>query len=326
MLCKERKMSLEKLKKYYLLSLLGTLLAAFYPLYMGVKVVTDMIKDGSVLAENYPKYIIPYTPISIAIIVGVVFMPAFLKYAKRFALLVASGLGIGVFFLTEILLESKVIVTSTVETTLESWQMFMCYAPPESYETRTWTTVDVLIGDYSSTFKIHFYIISIVLILSLLNCFYGFAQMIVSSDWHRLKALIIQSISSVLFLGLCIFACFTAFFRDGEITVSPTSAVLMSIFFIVFGVTMGLYTGSFLLNKKKCLSIGVPSVIAALVTLTMYIGEMMLLSGHLYRFGSGFLFDSIGGIVLAPVDVFIILLSGIICALILRMISDISKE
>ena len=57
--------------KYYLFSCLGVLLASYYPFSMGVRVITDMITGGTVLKENYPKYIIPYTPICIAIFIGV---------------------------------------------------------------------------------------------------------------------------------------------------------------------------------------------------------------------------------------------------------------
>ena len=60
---------------YYLLSCIGVLIASYYPLSMGVRVITDMIVNGTVMKEDYPKYIIPYTPISIAVIVGVLLMP-----------------------------------------------------------------------------------------------------------------------------------------------------------------------------------------------------------------------------------------------------------
>lgn len=60
-------------KKYYLFSVIGVLIVSFYPLYMGVKVVSDIVRNGTVLAENYPKYIIPYTPISLAVIIAVYF-------------------------------------------------------------------------------------------------------------------------------------------------------------------------------------------------------------------------------------------------------------
>ena len=308
-------------KKFYLLSVIGVITASFYPLLMGVKVVTDKVRNGTVLAENYPKYIIPYTPISLAVIIAVLLLPVLMKYAQKFALAVASAISLVAFFISELLLESKVIITSTVTTTLESWQMYMCYVPPEEHQTRTWRAIDVLIGDYSPAFKIHFYIISVVLIFAILNSFYGFAQMIITKNKDRLKALVIQSVSTALFLGLCILACFTAFFRDGEITVSTLPAVLMSLFFIVFGVTAGIYAGSFLLKKKKTLSVLLPSIVASVVTLIMYIGEMILLNGHLYRFGFGLLFDGINGIVLAPIDILIIIASGCINAAICHTFS-----
>lgn len=308
-------------KRFYLISIIGVLLVSFYPLLMGVRVLADIIQDGTVLADNYPKYIIPYTPISIAVIIAVLLLPLIMKYVRKYALVAASLISLIAFFLSELLLENKVIVSSNVKTTLENWQMFMCYVPPESYETRTWRAVDVLIGDYSPAFKIHFYAISIVLILAILNCFYGFARIIISKNKLRLKALVIQSVSTAIFLGLCILACFTAFFRDGEIKVSPLSAILMSVFFIIFGVTAGIYVASFMLGKKKTLSLLLPSIVAAVITLIMYIGEMVLLSGHLYRFGSGFLFDELAYIVLAPIDILIIIASACINAAICHALS-----
>lgn len=303
-------------RKCWICVLIGILAISGYPIYMGFRVIYDMTTQGTVLEENFPKYIIPYTPIAISVIAAVVLMPLLLKYAKKLSVLIASVISLGVFFISEWLFESKVIVTTTVTTTLESWQMFMCYIPPETYETRTWKAVDVLIGEYSPTFKLHFYLISVVLIIAIINCLYGFAQMIRSNNYARCKALVVQSVCTVLFLGLCIFACFTAFFRDGEIMVSPVSALLMSLFFVVLGVTAGTYTGSFLIGRKRVVSVVLPSVVASLVTLVMYIGEMFLLSGHLYQFGAGLLFDGIPGIVLAPIDILIIVLSGGVNAII----------
>lgn len=308
-------------RKFYLFSVAGVFAASFYPLYMGVKVVADMVRSGAVSGEDYPKYIIPYTPISLAVIIAVLILPVFIRHAQKYAPAAVSAVSLAVFFSSELLLESKVIIKTTVEATLESWQMYMCYIPPDGYKTRTWRAVDVLIGDYSPAFKLHFYVISVVLILALLNCFYGFARMIITGNKSRLKVLAVQSVSAALLLGLCILACFTAFFRDGEITVSALSAALMCLFFVVFGVTAGVYAGSFLLEKKKALSVLLPSAAASAVTLIMYIGEMILLSGHLYRFGSGFLFDGLAGIVLAPIDILVILASGCISAAICHALS-----
>ncbi len=312
-------------RKYYLFSLLGVLLASCYPIYMGISVIVDMIRYGTVYAENYPKYIIPYTPIALALLVCVALIPVALKYFEKYALLFGTVISTVLFFVFEFILERAVTVTRTVTgifSTLEDWQMFMCYVPPNSFEERTWTEVDVLMGEYSPAFKLHFYIISIVLIISILNCFYGFAKMIHTGDKSRRKSLVIQSVASGAFLGMCIWACFTAFYRNGDIQVSALSAALMSVFFVLFGVTVGIYIESFTLNKKPLLSVWLPSVSAAVVTLVMYIGEMILLSGHLYRFGDGFFFAGIPGIVLAPVDIVVILGSGVMTAIITSFVRN----
>ena len=313
--------------RYYLLSCLGVLIASYYPLSMGVRVITDMLMNGTVMKENYPKYIIPYTPISVAIIIGVLLMPLFIRFFKRFAFAGGAAVATGIFFGSELLFEQKVVVsTAETVTKLEDWQMFMCYVPPEGWgETvttyKTQTAVDILMGDYSPAFKLHFYIISIVLIITILNCLYGFGQMIKSGDKKRCKSLILQSICSLVFLGLCILACFTAFWRDGSIQVSPLSASLMTVFFILLGVTVGVFLGSFLLGKRKLVSTWIPAILSAVMTLLMYIAEMFLLNGHLYIFGSGFIFESLPGIVFAPIDLLVILLSGSITALVFALLN-----
>lgn len=310
-----------------MLSCIGVLAASYYPLSMGVQVITDMIARGTVMKENYPKYIIPYAPICLAVLIGVLLMPLCLKRLKRFAQVGGSAAATGAFFILEILFEQKVVVT-TSETVakLEDWQMYMCYMPPEGWgETvttyKTQTAVDILMGNYNPAFKLHFYVISVVLILSVLNCFYGFGQLIRTGKKKRLKSLILQSICSFTFLGLCILACFTAFWRDGSIRVSPLSAILMTMFFVLLGVTAGVFAGSFLLEKQKLVSIWLPSIAASAMTLLMYIGEMILLHGHLYGFGEGFLFNSMPGIVLAPADLLTIVISGGITALIFRWLN-----
>ncbi len=315
---------------YYLFACLGVLFVSYYPLSMGVSVITDMIADGTVLKENYPKYIIPYTPICLALLIGILILPLCIRLFKRFALVGGSTIATGVFFVLEALFEQKVVVTTAETVTktytrtvtkLEDWQMYMCYKVPDEWsETvttyKTQTPVDILMGNYNPAFKLHFYIISIVLIFSVLNCLYGFGQMIKTGEKKRLNALILQSICSLTFLGLCILACFTAFWRDGNIQVSPLSASLMAAFFILLGVTVGIYAGSFLLAKRKIVSIGIPSIVSSAMTFLMYVGEMILLNGHLYSFGTGFIFNSIPGIVLAPIDLMIIAAAGYATALI----------
>lgn len=309
-------------RRYYLCACLGVLAASFYPLFMGANVVWDMIANGTVLKEDYPKYIIPYTPVCLALLTGTLLMPFFLK--RKYALLGGAAVSTGTFLGLELLFERNVVVT-TAETvaSLEDWQMFMCYIPPATYKTQT--PVDILMGNYNPAFKLHFYIISLVLLLSLLNCLYGFAQIITTGETRRRKALILQSVSALLFLGLCILACFTAFWRDGNILVSPLSAALMSLFFILLGVTVGVFVGSFLLGRRTRAAVLLPSIVSGLMTLLMYFGEMILLHGHLYQYGTGVFFHSLPFIVLAPIDICVILISGGISAGILYLLNQKSQ-
>lgn len=307
--------------RFWLLSIICVLVVSAYPLYMGFRVVSDMIRFGAVYAENYPKYIIPYTPISIAVITGVLLMPLIHRRRKQHDIIIAVLICITVFYTAEFLLESMVIVTTTMETKLESYQMYMCIQPAEWLKPSFQTEVNILMGQYSPAFKLHFYLISMVLILALVNSFYGFGQMILTGDRTRLQSLILQSASGVIFLGLCILACFTAFFRTGTILVSPVSAALMCVFFIVFGVTAGIFTGSFLLKKERKLTVCLTTAVSGGITLVMYIGEMVLLSGQLYRFGTTFFFVGIPGIVLAPIDLLVILLSASVTGFIMHLLT-----
>lgn len=312
----------KQFNRYYIFSCIGILIASYYPLSMGVRVITDMIAYGTVFKENYPKYIIPYTPICLAVLIGVLIMPLCIKLFRRLALIGATVTSTIAFFVLETLFEQKVVVT-TAETVakLEDWQMYMCYVPEPETTYKIQTPIDILMGNYNPAFKLHFYIISVVLILSILNCFYGFGRMIKTGEKKRCKSLILQAICSLVFLGLCILACFTAFWRDGNIQVSPLSATLMSVFFILLGVTTGVFVGSFLLDKRKFVSIWIPSIVASVATLLMYIGEMILLHGHLYNLGTGFIFNSIPVIILAPIDLLIIALSGGITVFIFTLLN-----
>lgn len=321
-------MTNKRFNLYYLLSCLGVMLVSYYPLSMGIRVIVDMIKDGTVLKENYPKYIIPYTPISVAIIIGVILMPLCIKLFKQFAFLAGSAVSLGVFVVTELLLENKVVIT-TVETiekvVLEDWQMYMCYIPPESIKEittyKTQTAVDILIGEYNPAFKLHFYIISIILILSILNSIYGIGRIVKTGDKKRLVPLIVQAVCFVTFLALCILACFTAFWRDGSLQVSAISAILMTVFFVLFGVTGGVFVGSYFIGKRKLFSTIIPSLVASIMTFLMYIGEMILLNGNLYSFGNSFIFKSINGIVLSAFDLITVVLSGVMTAYIFKLLN-----
>ncbi|MCL2670694.1 MAG: hypothetical protein FWF10_01485 [Clostridiales bacterium] len=310
-------------KQFYFLSLGSILLLCFYPLWMGVQILSAYIRDGYVHATDYPKYVIPYTPIAIALILAVALLPLAVKLCKRLALPVISVFGVGMFLLTEMLFE-QVTVFSLQEgaANIGSFQAFLCIATPQVMQTIEFreTIGEALAARYSPVFKLHFYLIAILIVLAVIGVVHGFGKMIREQNYEKRKPLLLQSAAVTAFIGLCIFACFTAFYRTGEITVAPVSAWLMGIFFIVFGLTAGVYTGSLLYFKKPLFSRALPALVAAATTILMYIGELVMMGGELFRFGSGPFFASIGACAFAPMDWVVVLLSGVITYLLLFLV------
>ena len=88
-------------RRFYLLSLALIVLLSAYPIYMGVKVAIEYLSNGYIFNTDYPKYVIPYTPMCIAIIVSAALIPLFYRYAKRATQIILSAVGVGIFLVFE---------------------------------------------------------------------------------------------------------------------------------------------------------------------------------------------------------------------------------
>ncbi|KUO69976.1 MAG: hypothetical protein APF77_04190 [Clostridia bacterium BRH_c25] len=311
-----------KYKNFYLLSLFAIILASVYPIYMGVATMGSYLNNGAIDVADYKKYIIPYTPICIALIVSTALMPLIFKLFKRYALPAVSFLGTVLFFASEFGFEQIKVIEGYVEMPLESWQLSLCMATPEVLR----AIGEPIYAAYNTAFKIHFYIIAIVIILAVLNVIYGFSKMLREQDFGKKRPLIAQAVSVLLFIGLCILACFTAFYRNGTINISTLSAILMSVFFIVFGITVGIYCGSIFYGKSKLFSKIIPAITASLTTLIMYIGELVLMGGVLFKYGNGFFFEPIAAIPFSAADIVIILFSGVITYIVMQLLHNPHKD
>lgn len=307
-----------KYKNFYLLSLLTITLVSVYPIYMGVVTLGSYLQNGSIYVADYKKYIIPYTPICIALIISAALMPLFFKLFKRYTLPAVSFLGTIIFFASELGFEQIKVIEGYVKMPLESWQLSLCMATPEVLR----AIGKPIYAANNPAFKIHFYIIAMVIILATLNVLYGFSKMLRNQDFGKKRPLIAQAVSVVIFIGLCIIACFTSFYRNGTINISTLSAILMSVFFIIFGITVGTYCGSIFYEKSKLLSKIIPSIAASLTTLIMYMGELALMGGVLFKYGTGFFFEPIWAIPFALADIAIILVSGVITYIVMELLNN----
>jgi hypothetical protein len=331
-------------KKFYALSLLVLLLASVYPLYMGGSVLWHSLRTGFVDAAAYPKYVIPYAPMCIAVLITVALLPLFFKACGRLTLPTASFVGATLFLAIERVFEKIVVFEGVTEITkqtmqsvevtipvvadIETWQLLGCVTPPTAppqarqlISIPTTVTEQVAtLAPYSPAFKLHFYLISLVIVLAVINVVYGLLHMVRTNDFSKKVPLITQLVTIVIFTNLCIWAGFTAFYRTGSLNLSVLSAGLMSIFFITFGIVAGVYFGCLFYGKRPLLAVVFPSVVSAFFVLTMYGGELVLTGGKLFKFGTSFLFQPCLGLPFSFADYVVLALTGVLTYAILRLI------
>ena len=304
-------------RKTYVISLLAVLLVSVYPIYMGAVKLWSYFQNGGLDVADYPKYIIPYTPICIALITCTAILPIIFNLCKKFALPILSAMGVIIFLGAETGFEQVAVFTDlSSKMKIETWQMLSCVMTPLVSDS-VWDSLNMR---YNSSFKIHFYAIAILIVIAVIGVVYGFYKMAHSKNYARKKPLITQLVVVIIFIGLCILACFTAFFRTGSIDLSPLSTVLMTLFFMVFGVTAGVYTGTWLYGKHKMFSVIVPSAVSIIISAVMYLGEMVMMGWRLFQRGVGFLFVRLGVSPFSIFDILTILLSGIVTYFILYAI------
>jgi len=301
------------------------LAASVYPIYMGVKVVSAVVRDGHVHVGDYPKYVIPYAPICVAVILATALVPVAVRYLKGAALPVLSVSGVSVFLVAETQMEAVTVFSEkTIAGDIGTWQAWMCMTTPEVMQTVAYQTTigQELVTRYSPVFKVHFYLIAVLMVLAVIYLAHGFYSMSKTGNFSKRRPLIIQSGATGAYAGLCVFAVFTAFFRTGDIRLSLVSSGLMIAFFTVFGVTAGFYVGGLLYGRTKLLSYVVPATVAALTTTAMYAGELVMMGGVVFKYGDGAFFEPLGVVPLAAVDMTVIVGAAGITYLLLWLIRD----
>lgn len=309
-------------KKFYLLSVSVVLAVSIYPIMMGITTLSAYLASGFVDAASYPKYIIPYTPLCIALLAATCLMPVLTHRFKRYALPAASLLGAAIFFAYEIGLEQIQVVEGYESLPLDSWQYSLCVATPEVLQ----SIGQPIYAQSNPAYKVHFYLIALVILLSVIHVIYGYTRMIKEQNDTKKKPLAAQLVCALVFIGLCVLACFTAFYRNGTLDISALSASLMTAFFIVFGVTFGVYFGCLFYGKSRALSVLLPAVAAAVTTTAMYLGELVLMDGVLFRLGRGAFFAPLGLLPFAPADILVILASGVLTYLIMWLLNKGAKQ
>ncbi len=320
-------MQSKEYRRFYLLSLAVLLALSAYPLINGVRMAYWSVTNGSIAPEQYAKYVVPYAAMCFAILLFAAFQPLLFR-AGRLAFPVGLAGAVGVFFALEQFFERMQIRTAgmalvdpatlgidpgpTPTATVDAWQTSLCIASPLTRaQSAAYTLADrtlYIMGD--SGYKIHYHVIALLLIAMVCALVYGIGRMVRTGDRSQAKPLLLQGMATAALLALCVFANTTAFFRQTDAIQTPLASGLTCLFFVGLGASVGTYAGSFLLRRRGWLGIGVPVLLALAAVVLMYAGEAAMMAGGLYRFGTGWFYERLEALPLAPVDVLVVLLAG----------------
>lgn len=323
-------------RRFYIIALTVLLVLSAYPIINGARMAYISIVSGAIEPAQYAKYVIPYAAMCFAVILFAAFQPIIFKI-RRFAFPMGLAGAYGLFIAVEQLFERIRIHTtgmSPVDTTtlsvgqvqtippalVDIWQASLCIASPMTRgQTVTYASQDsYLYIMANATYKIHYYLIALILLTMICGLVYGIGRMLRSVDRSKTRAIILQFISTAALVSSCVFANTTAFFRQTEAIQTPLASVLTCLFFVVLGTAVGVYFGSFFLGRSKGLRIGLPVFLSAIVVVLLYVGEAAMMEGGLYRFGRGWFFRGLAILPLAPADILVILIAGALTWLILR--------
>ena len=297
-------------KRFYWTTLFFLLLLCAYPIAMGVRIVVIQLQNGEILPEDYTQYVIPYAAVCTSILLTVFLYPLLSKL-KKFSIWVASIFGVGLFIALELYMEGITINSPKAQSTLQ-WQLLSCIGTTQAMQ--------AFQKLYDNTFKIHYFLISFLLILLIVGVVYRFGIVVTSRDRSKRRLLIVQIAFTILFILFSLLANVTAFFREAVNYLTPLSSILTGSYFIVMGVTFGIYLAGFLEGRNWFVSVFLPALAALSVTSAMYYGEYRMLDGVLYRFGYTKFFQPIPYTVVAPADLLIIVASGAITAILISVI------
>ncbi|MCL1828809.1 MAG: hypothetical protein FWG32_04850 [Oscillospiraceae bacterium] len=316
-----------KNKQFYFLSLAALAVLSAYPLINGARMAYFHLTSGALEPEQYVKYVVPYAAICVSVLFFAALQPLLSKL-KRLAITAGTGIAYGVFFTAERFFETMRIRTVGMTlidaaslvpddavakaATADIWQAALCIVSPVMREqSLTYASKDHFFYVAGNTaYKIHYYLISLILITMVCGLIFGIAEMIRSGDISQKKPLFLRGVSAAALVALCVFANTTAFFRRAAPIQTPLASALTALFFVALGAAAGIYAGSFLLRKGRFLGMGLPVSLSLGASVLMYVGEAAMMGGNLYRFGTGPFFREIPGIVAAPADILVILLSG----------------
>ena len=380
---------------FYIIIFILLIGIAFVPVREFIFLLINVISGTFIFGFANENLMIPYTSISIAMIVGFALFTLFLKRTKgslRKTKVTLFIISIAVFALSSLFVENMAMKQwdivlrntgptddiysyvwhkasdNTVFIFLIDGEYFKAHAASENragilFETEdgrrisqrflreddnsndqstyvVWddNTPAYLLGDSNKTgttfnfiqytilpvVKIHYYVFSIILILIMLNLIYNLTAIFKENRQEISKnSLITQGLAAACYLLAFLFVKVIHYvdFETNYITAESSVSALLCI--VLAAVSGGLFVDN-LLNKKGKLRL-VPSAVSSIIVIILYTAEYFMVGGF-YRYGEGFLFESLPLIKISIFNIIIVFLPALIVYFIIKTATIIESK
>ena len=210
-------------------------------------------------------FIIPFMAVSASILLGFLLLP-FLKNISLckshiIILLFSTTAFSGLSLLTE-----RIVSLNEINILLRSRRMPL---PGE---------VEGLMAGIPVAIRIHYYIFSIILIISVLSWLYNFAQTRYANGRHGKRFLVIQAVATICYALAYFFVRVVQYENFAIRHITWGSVINAAVCFMLAAFFMGLFSSSFLKSKI------IPPLVSVLTGVLLYAAQYFMLDGQFYLY------------------------------------------
>ena len=241
-------------KRFYLTALFPLIFLSAYPVAMGTGIAVLSFQNGRILPEYYEQTVIPYAAVCSSILLTLLLYPLLSKL-RRFSLPSATVFAAGLFLGLEYYMEN-ITIHSPEALSAYKWQLESHIGSAEATQ-----AFQML---YDNTYRIHYYITSLMLIVLVIGLIYSYENRIQSEEGGRKNLFRLQLIFTILFVVFCAFVNAASYLRkvsflteavDYLISLSPT----LTVFFNLVTAWPLAYMAGFLSGKRRLVSVFIPA-------------------------------------------------------------------
>jgi len=294
-------MQTKAFKRFYLVTTLILTGAAAVPVWhFSLMVCATFFREGT---QYNVTAVIPFMAVTVTILVGFLLLSLIKNLPVRKSHVIIFSFSTLAFIGLSLLAES-LITSHTYSYTLMRLTTSRMIAPPEEFFSYHMVRQIVEYNNLPFVIRVHYYIFSVVLAISVVSWLYNFTQ---AKPGKRFCAF--QGIITACYALAYFFVRVMQYENFAARQLTWGSVLNAAVCFILASLAMGVWGISFLRNTKYVKII--PVIFAVLTGVLLYIAQYFMLDGQFYLYGESSFMSML-------LRIFIVILPGVLVYLLLK--------